>query len=174
MGRKNDYKRMEAMLQSWINRATTPSQYENELAQDRSRIRGFLDSKDYRNLPTGVNVPLLPLAEYQRMRKMTRGAGDTVAGGANPNAALTQQRELGDNEFVRDWGNAYEQQVGNLMGQQGDMTNTLQQLYSNRMNTGIQGSQAQLTNILNRPKGFNWGSLLNMGAQALPSILAAI
>lgn len=174
MGRKNDYKRMEQMLQSWIDRATQPSPYENELAQERSQLKGWLNAKDYRNLPTGVNVDLLPLSDYQRMSKMLRGTGDTIARGANNSALAGQQRQLSDDQLLRDWGAAYESKVGGLMDRQAGLTDTLQNLYSNRMNTGIQGSQAQLTNILNRPKGFNWGSLLGMGMQALPSILSAI
>lgn len=165
---------MEQMLQSWIDRATTPSPYENELAQERSQLKNWLNAKDYRNLPTGVNVDLLPLSDYQRMHKMLRGTGDTIAQGANNSQLAQQQRQLSDDQLLRDWGAAYESKVGGLMDRQAGLTDSLQQLYSNRMNTGIQGSQAQLTNILNRPKGFNWGGLLQMGMQALPSILSAI
>lgn len=158
-----------------IAEAKKPSPYETELAQDRQRIRGFLDSKDYRNLPTGVNIDMLPLADYQRMSKMLSGSGDNVAKGALTDDAMANRRELDNNTLLRDWGGAYEQKVSGLMDQQAGMTDALQGAHSNRMGMGMQGMSSMLGHLPNRPKGSNiFGQILGMGMQALPGILAAI
>ena len=177
MGKKQQkqYDAMMASLQGWITKASTPSPYETELAADRTRIRGFLDSKDYRNLPTGTNINMLPLADYQRMSQMQNGAGDNVAKGALTQDAVNNQRELSNNQLVRDWGGAYEQKVGGLMDQQAGMGDALQGQYNNRMNAGLQGSQMQLQNILNRPKSTNWfQQIMSAVGPALPGLMAAI
>ena len=177
MGKKTQkkYDDMMNQLQGWITRASTPSPYETELAADRSRIRGFLDSKDYRNLPTGVNVDLLPLADYQRMSKMQNGSGDNVAKGALTADAMANRKELSNNQLVRDWGGAYEQKVSGLMDQQAGMGDALQNQYTNRMSMGMQGTQNQLQNIINRPKSTNWfQQIMGMVGPALPGIISAI
>ena len=176
MGRKQrrDYEAAERTMREWINRATTASPYENELEQERSRIRGFLDSKDYRNLPTGVNIDLLPLAEKRRMQEMVRGRGDNTAKGSFNRDIANRQRSVDDDVLTRDWGQAYENKVGSLQDRAYGLTDTLQGLYSNRMQAGIQGSQAQLQNILNRPKGFDWGALLRAGIGASSGAIARI
>lgn len=162
-------------MESQLNQARQPSPYEQAQAAELNRVNQFLDSRDYRNLPTGVHIPLLDLAEGRRMRQMMRGTGDNVAKGALTADARRNQAELDDNVFARDWGAAYEEQVGNLKNRALGLTDTLQGQYTNRMQMGLQGYNTLLGNSLQRPRGSNiFGSILQMGAQALPSILAAI
>lgn len=173
--RQREYDRMMREMQAMLTRAQQPSPYEQELATDRANIRNFLNSGDYRNLPKGVGVNLLPLSDYQRMSKMMSGSGDNVAKGALTQDALQNRRELDNNKLVRDWGGAYEQEIGNLRNEQAGMTDALQGMHTNRMNVGLQGSQMMLQNVLNRPKSTNWfGQIFGMASQALPGILAAI
>lgn len=174
MGKRKQYDQYMRTIQSWIDRMTQPSPYEGQINSELGSITNFLNSKDYRNLPTGVNVDLLPLAEHRRMQSMMRGTGDNVAKGALNADAVRNQRELDDNQLARDWGGAYEQKVGDLMNRKDNLLNALQGFHTNRMSAGVQGSQMQLQNFLNRPKGFNWGSILGMAAQAAPGIIAAI
>jgi len=175
MGKKKQYDAMMRQFDALLAQIKQPSPYESEFNTRRGQIRSFLDSKDYRNLPTGVNVDLLPLADYQRMRSMVRGTGDTKAKGASNSNLLAQQRQLDDDQFVRDWGGAYEQKVGELKNEEMGLLGSLQDMYSNRMGAAMQGQQAQMQNLLNRPKGNNiLGTLFGIGMKALPSILAAV
>lgn len=177
MGKKQkQYDKMMATLQSWIDKASQPSQYELDMSADYNNARNWLNAKDYRNLPTGVNVDLLPLADYQRMQKFGQaGAAGTVAKGADGSQALQMQRDVANDELTRDWGQAYEQKVGGIMDRVSGLANNLQSLYSNRMGQAIQGNQAQIGNFLNRPQGFSWGSFLgNLGMNALPAAISAI
>lgn len=173
------YDQMIGTIQGWIDRATTPSPVENDITADYNATRSFLDSKDYRNLPTGVNIDLLNLSDYQDMRKRVRGSdeGAQRAAGASHAPMVHAQREMDDNQFVSDWGGAYEEKVGGLMDKKDSMAKTLQDLYGNRMRTGIEGSQMQFQNFLdykrNKPQGNNM-QWLQMLAQAAPSIIAAV
>lgn len=154
-----------AALQAAIQKAQQPSPYETALMGDWQNTRNFLDSKDYRNLPKGVNVDLLPLSDYKRMQSYGQPGGGTVAqGGANAMAYRNQQ-DLSNNEITRDWGQAYEQKVGGLMDRNAALANGLQSSYANRMNAGVTGANSVLQAFGQRPQGFNWGSLLGGFAQ---------
>lgn len=161
MAKTPNWNQLFAQLQSQIAQATAPSPYETAMQQDWTNTRNWLNAKDYRNMPAGVNVDLLPIAEYQKMRQMTRGsnAGGTAAAGVINPTILNQQRELDDNQFTQDWGNAYENQVGNLRQQNAGLGAGLQGAYTNRMNTGIQGQMGALNAFNNRPRSM-WSSLL--------------
>lgn len=175
MGRKNDYKALERMLAMWINRATQPSPYETMLSGELNSINTFLDSKDYRNLPKGVNIDMLPLADYRRqMSYMSPRGQGTTAAGADTTRADSNLQSLANEQLTRDWGRAYEEKVAGLQDRKYGLIDSLQGNHTNRMNAGIMGTQAQMQALLNRPRGFNWMGLLGMGAQALPGILAAI
>lgn len=167
MGKKKD-RALMAALQAAIDRASQPSPYENQMSQDYNNLRGWLDKKDYRNLPAGSSIDLLPLAEKQRMRQMYRGSGDTGQGQINPQI-LAQQQELGDNQLTQEWGAEYENKVGDLINQKNSLGNNLQNIYTNRMNTGVQGAATSLDAWRNRPKSA-WGGffkgLLQGGVQA--------
>ena len=160
MGSKPNWDQLFAQLQSQIAQATAPSPYEQQMSQQWANTNNWLNAKDYRNTPNGVNVDLLPVAEYQKMRQMTRGrGGDTAAAGVMNNNILNQQRELGDNQFLQDWGSSYENEIGNLKNQNMNLGGALQNQYVNRMNTGIQGAGMALQSFANKPKSF-WSTLL--------------
>jgi len=161
---------LQAKLDAYTN---TPSATENLFNNEITATTNFLNSRDYRNLPNGVNINMLPLAEQQRMRQMTRGSIDTGQGQINPNI-LAAQREVSDNEFAQDWGNEYENKVGELQGRRDTLAGMVQGMYDNRMNAGIQGGQMQIQNQLNRPKGFNWLGLLTGGLQGAGSVLSGL
>lgn len=172
MGSKPNWNQLFAQLQASIDRASAPSPYETAMAQDWTNTRNWLNAKDYRNTPAGVNVDLLPIAEYQKMRQMTRGQNNngTAAAGVQNNALMSQQRELDDNQFTQDWGNAYENQVGNLMNQNSQLGAGLQGAYTNRMNAGVQGAMGSLQALNSKPKGF-WSSFLPSLAGAAASFI---
>lgn len=178
--KKKELERLLAQLraqnQQMLNRATEKSPWEQEVENEYRTNKTFLDSKDYRNLPNGVNIPMLSLADSQKMRQMTRGqnAGQSAAG-VNPQI-LASQRELSDNQFAEDWGGEYEQKIGGLMDQNQNRLSFLQGAHSNRMNAGLQGSSNMFGQAMQiRPeKGF-WSSflpgLLQGGASAAMSFI---
>ena len=144
-------------------RINTPSQWETQLGNEANSITGFLNSGDYRNLPSnlGAYVDLMPLSQAQQLRKLTRGSMNTGQGMINPQI-LASQRELDDNQFAQDWGNAYEQQIGNLGAQRNNLLGALQgmndtRIGQNQQNMGNYTSYLQA--LSNRPKGF-WSSFL--------------
>jgi len=161
MGKKREYENLMRQMQAMFTQAQAPSPYETQYGQEWSQLGDWLNKKDYRNLPAGAVVDLLPAAEYQRMRKMVQGndAGQQTARGANTNALQSQQREMSSNQFLQDWGGAYEQKVGELANRRDALGNMLQGNYTNRQNIGIQGAQAQLQAFNNKPKSM-WASLL--------------
>lgn len=166
MSRKKDYERAMQQMMAAFQQAQQPSQFETQLTSEWNNIGNWLNAKDYRNMPAGVNVDLLPIAEYQKMRQMMRGRDDGGQGakGANTNMLAQQQKTLSDDMFTRDWGNAYENKVGDLQNRRDALANGLQQSHTNRMGMGVQGSQAYLQALQNKPKSF-WSNLL-------PSILS--
>ena len=155
------------MLQQAIQQANQPSPWEQQVGAEAQSIGTFLNSRDYRNLPNGVNIDMLPLAEAQRMRKMVRGAGDTGQGarGANTSHILNAQRELDDNAFAQDWGSAYEQKVGGLMDRRDNLLGGLMGTANQRSQNNVSNYGALLQGFANKPKSA-WGNLL-------PSIIGA-
>ena len=174
MGSKKQYERLMEEMRRMYQQAQQPSPFEQQYQSEWANIGNWLNAKDYRNLPAGANVDLLPIAEYQKMRKMMRGSdsGGQVAKGANYNKLAAAQQQLGDDQFVQDWGNAYENKVGELSGRRDALGNMLQGNYANRMNLGVQGSQAMLQAFNNKPKSF-WSSLLPSMIQGGASLGAA-
>lgn len=164
------------MLQTAIQQANQPSQYEQQLGNEANSIGTFLNSRDYRNLPNGVNIDMLPLAEAQRMRKMVRGAGDTGQGakGANMSHILNAQRELDDNSFAQDWGSAYEQKVGGLMDRRDNLLGGLMGTANQRSQNNVSNYGALLQGFANKPKGF-WStfgpSMITGGARIAASLI---
>jgi len=173
MGRKKDYERALQQMMAQFQQAQQPSAFETQYQNEWNNLGSFLNSRDYRNLPAGVNVDLLPIAEYQKMRQMTRGANNgQAAKGANTNGLMAQQREMGDNQFVKDWGGQYESAIGDLSGRRDSIGNMLMSSDANRKQLGIQGAQANLQGILNKPKSM-WSSLLPSLIQGGASIGAS-
>lgn len=163
--KRKDLERLLAQLraqqQQMLDRATQKSPWEQEVENEYRTNKTFLDSKDYRNLPAGVNIPMLSLADSQKMRQMMRGqnAGQSAAG-VNPQM-LAAQRELSDNRFAEEWGGEYENKIGGLLDQNQNRLSFLQGAHGNRMNAGLQGSSNMLGQAMQiKPdKGF-WGSFL--------------
>lgn len=161
MGKKKQYDAALQQLLAAFQQAQQPSQFETQYQNEWSNLGNWLNAKDYRNLPAGTNVDLLPMAEYQKMRQMINGrdTGSQGARGANTNMLAQQQKTLSNDMFSRDWGNAFENKIGELSGRRDAIGNMLMQSDANRRNVGIQGAQANLQGILNRPKSM-WSSLL--------------
>ena len=103
-----------------------------------------------------------------------RGRDDNGQGarGANTNMLAQQQKTLSDDMFSRDWGNAYENKVGDLQNRRDALANGLQQSHTNRMGMGVQGSQAYLQALQNKPKSF-WSNLLPSILSGGPQIASA-
>lgn len=160
MGKKKYDQYMEQLLAA-IRQAQQPSQFEQQATTEWNNIGNWLNAKDYRNMPAGVNVDLLPIAEYQKMRQMMRGRDDGGQGakGANTNMLAQQQKTLSDDMFTRGWGGQYEQAVGGLQDRRDALANGLQSAHTGRMGVGIQGAQSMLQAYQSRPKSF-WSSLL--------------
>lgn len=165
MGKKEDQRRFDqqmALLRQQIDRANQPSAYETAWLNQFNANKSFLDSKDYRNLPTGVNIDMLGLADTNRMRQMMigRDSGDQAAAGADGRIQQTQKQLLND-QAQRDWSGAYEQKIGGLMDQQMGLSQAGQQSHSQRMGQGIQGMSNFVQLLGQRPKdtGGFWGNL---------------
>lgn len=173
MGKKPDWNALFQQLIAANQAATAPSPYETALAADWNNTRNWLNQRDYRNMPAGVNVDLLPIADYQKMRQMTRGTnnGTAAAGVMNP-TILNQQRELDDNQFAQDWGGAYENALGGLLNRQDSLSGALQSAHANRMGMGMQGAMGALQAYGSRPRSI-WSSLLPSILQGAGSVAGA-
>lgn len=160
MSKKTDqmYAQMMQQLQSYIQKASTPSPAEQQQTTDWNNLTNFLNSKDYRN-PTaaGVAVDMLPLTDYQKQSKMLLG-GKPV----NSTSGAHQQDYL-NQKFNQDYGHSYEQQIADLPNQQMGLNSTLQGLSSGRLGMGLQGTQGALAGIANKQPGFDWMQLLQIG-----------
>lgn len=153
--------------QEAANRAAQKSPWELELENRYNATKTFLDSKDYRNLPTGVNIDMLGLADSQKLRQMMRGSNQgQSAAGVNPQI-LAAQREMSDNQFAEDYGGEYERKIGELMGQNDINLNNLQAAHANRMGMGLSGANSMVSSISQiRPQQGFWDKFL-------PGILSA-
>ncbi len=163
MGKKQKmWDQMYQMLQQQIQRQSQPSPYETQAANEYNALTDWLNKRDYRNLPTGVNIPLLDVADKARMRKMMLGGqSDTVARGADPSGFAAKQRLLSDDMAAKDWAGEYENAVGQIAQNKYNLGNALQNIYQNRMNNTTQGYMGALQSIAGRPQGFNWGGFLS-------------
>jgi hypothetical protein len=167
MGKRKQYDALVAQMMAQFNQAQQPSQFEQQYQGEWNNLGNFLNSRDYRNLPNGVSIDMLPLAEMQKMRKMVRGTdtGGQGARGANMGNILNAQKEFDDNQFAQDYSGAYEQKIGELSNRRDALGSMLMGSQQNRNMMGIQGAQAALQAQQNRPKSL-WSSLL-------PSLLGA-
>lgn len=150
-------------MMSAINQANQPNQWETQLGNQANSIQSFLDSKDYRNLPNGVNIPMLGLADQQKMRGMLRGsdAGAQRAAGANFAPMVQAQRELDDNQFAQDYGGEYENQIGGLIGRRDNLLSGLAGQGNQRSQQNVANYGGYANALLNTPQTTNiWSSLL--------------
>lgn len=174
MGQRKKYDAALQQMMAMFAAAQKPSAIESQYQTDWNNLGNWLNAKDYRNLPAGTSIDMLPIAEMQKMRQMVRGrdVGGQVASGAKTNMLANQQRELGDNQFLQDYSGAYENKIGELSNRRDALGNMLMSSDSNRKQLGIQGSQAYLQGLSNRPKSM-WSSLLPSLIQGGASIGAA-
>lgn len=157
MGKK--YDALMAQLAAAYKAMNTPSPYETQLSNELSNLNKWLDAGDYRHLPQGLSIPMLSLADSQKLRQMTRGSlGQAAAGVQNPNL-LAQQRELDDNRFAQEEGNEYSGAINDLINRKYGLLSDLQGQYSNRMRGGVEGATAMLNAYQNRPRS-GWGNIL--------------
>lgn len=159
---QQQFNQILSLLQQSVTQANQPSPYETQLANRQANLQGWLDKRDYRNLPAGVNVDLMPLADAQRMRKMMLGTGGQVAQGANNNDLLRSQRELSGNKWLQDWSSAYEGKVGNLMDTNDSLLNMLSGNAATRSQNNVSNYLGTLGSLASRPKSSPspWSQLL--------------
>lgn len=174
MGKKQDQQWQQYMnaLTAAINQANQPSPYETALGDRYKTTQSLLDNKDYRYLPTGVNIDMLSLADANKMRQMVMGNAGTAAKGTdNPYAA--QQRTLSDDNFVRDWSGAYEQKIGGLMDQNDALGASLMGVDAQRKSNNVANQATLLQAFLNKPKSNNswWKGLLSGGLSAAAGLI---
>jgi hypothetical protein len=153
---------MMATLQQQIAASQKPSAYETAWLDKFNKTENFLNSKDYRNLPAGVNIDLMGQADNNRMRRMMLGndSGDQAAAGTMGRIGQSQKMLLND-QAAKDWSGAFEEKIGGLMNQQMGLSEMGQGAHSNRMAQGISGYSNMIGLLGQRPKespGF-WGSL---------------
>lgn len=168
---KQDKAYFDALMAA-ISQRKQPSEIETAGLQDWKELRNFLrggatGTRDYRNLPGGAPVDLLPIADYKRFASYGQ-AGDTAANGAGSNAmAIHHMNQLSNDKLTRDWGQQYENTIGGLRGYNNQLGGMLQDAYTDRMAGGVQGAGMLLDAYRNRPKSqFNWGGLLGAGLGA--------
>lgn len=151
-----------------IQSANQPNQWEQAQAGEYNTLKNFLDSKDYRNLPTGVNIPMIDLADRQRMRQMVRGsdAGAQRAAGANFAPMVQAQRTLDDSQFEEDWAGEFENQIGGLMGRKDALLGNLSNRGAQRSQNTVGNYGAALGAISNTPIVPQ-----NMWMQMLPGLI---
>lgn len=153
------YEAMLQQLQGWIQRATQPSQYEQQQQADYSNLKSWLGGKDFRD-PSSVGIDLLPLDTYHKQRNQLRGQNTN----RRTDSLENRQQDLADNQFDSNYANQYQNQVAGLEGRQLGQLSSLQNLHSGRMGAGLQGFQQGLNGIANQPSGFDWTSLIGPAA----------
>lgn len=146
-----------AQLQGWITKAQQPGPAEQQFNADYSNIQNFLNGHDYRTPATGITLDILPKSAYDAQRVSLRGpmSNDPI---------LQRQQALSDAQFDQSYGNAYENQIGGLLPRQLGLTSSLQSLYDNRGQMGLQGYMDALSGLRNKPQGFDWAGLLGKAA----------
>lgn len=150
-----------SLLNQAIAAANTPSQYENAANQDYTNLRNFLTptgrAPDFRD-PKGAGVVtgMLDKSEYDKQRRQLRGMPSTDR---QQDDLASRQTQLADNQFDADYGNAYQDAIGNLGGVNQNQATNLMDVYNQRTGLGIQGAQAGLQAFLNK-KPSMWSQML--------------
>lgn len=160
--KKNDAYYLQ-LLQNAIAAANQPSQYEQSANTDYTNLRNFLTptgrAPDFRDpIAAGVVTGMLPLEEYHKQRRQLRGMPQNGKRDGRPmgvrNAPVddlaSRQTQLADNQFDADYGNAYQDALGNLGGVNQNQQMNLMDMYNSRTGLGIQGSLAGLQAITNK------------------------
>lgn len=146
------FDRMFGLLEKQIAASQQRSPYEEAWLNQFNKTQQFLDSKDYRNLPTGVNIDLLGQSENNRMRQMMMGRNDGQAAQGTMGRIGQTQKMLLNDQAARDWSGAYEQKVGDLMNRQLGISQAGQSAHSNRIGQGLSGYSSALGLIGQRPE----------------------
>jgi len=166
MGKK-DQNYYLSLLNQAIAQANQPSQYENAANQDYTNLRNFLTptgrAPDFRD-PKGAGVVtgMLDKSEYDKQRRQLRGMPSTDR---QQDDLASRQTQLADNQFDADYGNAYQDAIGNLGGVNQNQGMNLMDVYNARTGLGIQGAQAGLQAFLNKKP--------SMWSQMLPGLISA-
>ena len=166
MGKK-DQNYYLSLLNQAIAQANQPSQYENAANQDYTNLRNFLTptgrAPDFRD-PKGAGVVtgMLDKSEYDKQRRQLRGMPSTDR---QQDDLASRQTQLADNQFDADYGNAYQDAIGNLGGVNQNQGMNLMDVYNSRTGLGIQGAQAGLQAFLNKKP--------SMWSQMLPGLISA-
>lgn len=171
MGKKQrQFDQLFAQMQAQLARSLQPTQYENDINAQQGRLHDWLVNGNIRN-PQDVNsfVNLTPLAQYAQEQQYSAGPHDAAAGVYNPQMQAADRIRMND-DINRKWGGMFEQNKANILGNQQGLENAGQNLYMDRMNRGVQGTSNLLGTLNQRPKGFNWLSLVGPAASTVASI----
>jgi len=166
MGKK-DQNYYLSLLNQAIAQANQPSQYEQSANQDYTNLRNFLTptgrAPDFRD-PKGAGVVtgMLDKSVYDKQRQQLRGMPSTDR---QQDDLASRQTQLADNQFDADYGNAYQDAIGNLGGVNQNQGMNLMDVYNSRTGLGIQGAQAGLQAFLNKKP--------SMWSQMLPGLISA-
>lgn len=158
--RQRQYDQFLQLLSQAQAQQQTPSPYEAALGQQYQANHNYLYGGDLKNLPTGYNVNLLPAADERRMGQYGTGQAGTVAAGANPYGAINTQNSINNDRVTRNYGMAYSNMANQIGQTSNGMVGALNNLNMNRNQEAVQNGVQGLYNIGNRPKGFNWLSLI--------------
>lgn len=171
---------LQRMMTQMIQPAITAAQTEPpELTRLKGDANSFLDqvnSKDMRNLQTGSFWNMRPLADQNKQRDLLYNAGATgqAALGPAPGGLLALDKQNAADHAASDYGSNFQDA---LQGATANAKNTLLGIGQEQdaRNQGVLGPISNLTQFaatVKKPPSF-WGSLLQGGLTALPSILAA-
>lgn len=162
------------MLQSSITKAEQPNRYEGMLGGEFDELTDYFKKGDFQSLPKGQTVDLLPLANYKRMLSYGQPGQGTVAKGGANQLARDNMNQLSNDQLTRDWGQAYEQQIGNLRGRKDDLASLLMGVGNTRSQNNV-GNYSQLLSAFNsksqKQGGGFWSSLLQGAAGAALSFI---
>ena len=153
------YDQYLSQLEAALAAQRNPSALENNLSGDWRRNRGWLLKGDWKNgQDIGAITNLAPVAGQYREGQMRNPNGDNVAMGvrANPYANKLANADMTNAA----WAGAYEDTVGGVQNENTALSDTLQSLYSDRMQKGIQGADMLLKAYNNRPKS-GWKTFLS-------------
>lgn len=154
------------MLMQQIQQMNQPSESERMLQSRAANTMNWLDSRDYRNLPTGTFIDFSTPAENMKRYEtlMNASQNGTNAIGSDGGAAGKLQQKFMQDRFARDDAANFQQNVQRMAGEATNVLGSTAGMEMQRRMGAMNAVGGAYGQLASQPRQSLWGSILGAGA----------